>query len=146
MSKFWRALWKKLGTETQDEYHISTANGGQTERANLVLQEYLSNYVSADHQDWVDHIGMAEFSYNSAKHMGTGMNPFLLVYGNEPLTPTTLALDGATKASKNGTEVVEIELFLKERARILELARPMLTRARRRYETKANLGKRQVSF
>ena len=29
---------------------------------NLVLQEYLRNYVNADQTDWADHISMAEFS------------------------------------------------------------------------------------
>ena len=35
---------------------------GQTKQVNLVLQEYLRNYVNADQTDWADHISMVEFS------------------------------------------------------------------------------------
>ena len=65
---------------------------GQTKRVNLVLQEYLRNYVNADQTDWVDHISMAEFSYNNTKHSGTGFSPFMVVSRTEPLSPIDLAL------------------------------------------------------
>ena len=55
---------------------------GQMERVNLVLQEYLRNYVNADQTDWADYISMAEFSYNNTKHSGTGFSPFMVVSGN----------------------------------------------------------------
>ena len=67
---------------------------GQTERVNLVLQEYLRNYVNADQTDWADHISMAEFSYNNTEHSGTRFSPFMVVFGTEPLSPTDLALTG----------------------------------------------------
>ena len=47
---------------------------GQTERVNLVLQEYLRNSVNADQTDWTDHISMAEFNYNNTKHSRTGFS------------------------------------------------------------------------
>ena len=65
---------------------------GQTERVNLVLQEYLRNYVNVDQTDWADHISMAEFSYNNTKHSGTGFSSFMVVSGTEPLSPIDLAL------------------------------------------------------
>ena len=60
---------------------------GQTERVNLVLQEYLRNYVNADQTDWADHISMAEFSYNNTKHSGTGFSLFMVVFRMELLSP-----------------------------------------------------------
>ena len=65
---------------------------GQTERVNLVLQEYLRNYVNVDLTDWADHISMAEFSYTNTKHSRMGFSPFMVVSGTEPLFPIDLAL------------------------------------------------------
>ena len=53
---------------------------GQTKRVNLVLHEYLRNYVK-DQMDWADYISMAEFNYNNTKHSGTGFSPFMVVSG-----------------------------------------------------------------
>ena len=58
---------------------------GQTEQVNLVLQEYLRYYVSADQTDWADHISMVEFSYNNTKHSRTGFSLFMVVSRTEPL-------------------------------------------------------------
>ena len=54
---------------------------GQTERVNMVLQEYLRNYVNVNQTDWADHISMEEFNYNNTKHSGTRFNPFMVVSG-----------------------------------------------------------------
>ena len=78
MSRFWRALWKKLGTELKMSTAFRPQTEGQTERVNLVLQEYLRNYVNADQTDWADHISMAEFNYNNTKHSGMGFSPFMV--------------------------------------------------------------------
>ena len=40
-SRFWRALWKKLGTKLKMSTAFRPQTDGQTERVNLVLQEYL---------------------------------------------------------------------------------------------------------
>ena len=65
---------------------------GQMEQVNLVLQEYLRNYVNADQTDWADYINMAEFSYSNTKHSRTGFSTFMVVFGMEPLSPIDLAL------------------------------------------------------
>ena len=145
-SRFWRALWKKLGTELKMSTAFRLQTNGQTEQVNLVLQEYLRNYVNADQTDWADYISMAEFSYNNTKHSGTGFSPFMVVFGTEPLSPIDLALQRTS--AKNGDEgkVVETKLFLEERKRILELAKETLRRAQKRYEKQVNKNRRQMSF
>ena len=119
---------------------------GQTERVNLVLHEYLRNYVNADQTDWADHISMAEFSYNNTKHSGTGFSPFMVVFKTEPLSPIDLALQGTSVKDGDEGEVVETKLFLEERKRILELAKETLRRTQKRYEKQVNKNRRQVSF
>ena len=101
---------------------------GQMERVNLVLQEYLQNYVNADQMDWTDHISMTEFGYNNTKHLGTGFSPFIVVSGTEPLSPIDLALYGTSVKDGDDGEVVETKFFLEERKRILELAKETLRR------------------
>jgi hypothetical protein len=83
-SKFWKALWTRLGTKL----HLSTAfhpqTDGQTERANRTLEEALRNYVNENHDDWDDHISMIEFAINNSKATSTGQSPFFINYGEHP--------------------------------------------------------------
>lgn len=91
MSKFWRALWKKMGTRLKMSTAFRPTTDGQTERVNSVVKQILRNYVSADQSDWVEHLDAAEFCYNNTKHSTTGVSPFVLVYGKAPLVPTSWA-------------------------------------------------------
>ena len=145
-SRFWHVLWKKLGTVFKMNMVFRPQMDGQTERVNLVLEEYLRNYVNADQTDWVDHISMAEFSYNNTKYSGTGFSPFMVVSKTEPLSPIDLALQGTSVKDGGEGEVVETKLFLEERKRILELAKETLRRAQKRYKKQVNKNRRQVSF
>ncbi len=60
---------------------------GQTERVNLVIQQFLRNYVAADQQDWVDHLELVEFCYNNLKHSKLGPPPFLMVTSKSLIVP-----------------------------------------------------------
>ena len=146
MSHFWLALWKKLGTKLKMSTAFRPQTDGQTERVNLVLHEYLRNYVNADQTDWADRISMAEFSYNNTKHSKMGFSPFMVVSGTAPLSPMDLALQGTLVKDGDEGEVVETKLFLEERKQILELAKETLRMAQKRYENQMNKNRRQVSF
>jgi len=50
-SKFWRALWKRMGMELKMSTSFRPQTDGQTERVNLVIQQFLRNYVVANQQD-----------------------------------------------------------------------------------------------
>jgi hypothetical protein len=60
---------------------------GQTKRVNLVIQQFLRNYVVADQQNWVDHLELAKFCYNNSEHSATGSTPFQMVTGKSPIVP-----------------------------------------------------------
>jgi hypothetical protein len=47
-SKFWRALWKRMGSELKMSISFRPQTDGQTEKVNLVIQQFLRNYVAAD--------------------------------------------------------------------------------------------------
>jgi hypothetical protein len=67
---------------------------GQTERVNLVIQQFLRNYVAADQQDWVDHLELTEFCYNNSTHSTTGSTPFQMVTGKSPIVPMIWTAQG----------------------------------------------------
>ena len=84
---FWKALFRLSGTDLTrgSAYHHET--DGQTERMNLLLEEYLRHFVAADQKDWSSHMTMAEFRYNSTTNSVTGFAPFLLATGRTPRAP-----------------------------------------------------------
>ncbi len=50
-SKFWQTLWKRMGSELKMNTLFHPQTDGQTERVNLVIQQFLRNYVAANQQD-----------------------------------------------------------------------------------------------
>ena len=87
MSNFMQDLFKQIGVRhaPSTAYHPQT--DGQTERLNRVIQEMLRNYVSPNHDDWDEHLDLAEFAYNNAYHESIKTTPFRLSYGYDPRNP-----------------------------------------------------------
>jgi hypothetical protein len=88
-SKFWRALWKCMGSELKMSTSFRPQTDGQTKRVNSVIQQFLRYYVVTDQQDWVDHLELAEFCYNNSEHLATGATPFQMVTSKSPIVPIT---------------------------------------------------------
>ena len=63
---------------------------GQIECADRVLEEMLRQYVSPFHDDWDDHLDMAEFAINDTWQESVQQTPFMLNYGQHPLNFLTL--------------------------------------------------------
>ncbi|KAL1190115.1 hypothetical protein V5N11_015536 [Cardamine amara subsp. amara] len=85
--KFWRELQKKFGTKV----HMSTAHhpqtDGQSEHTIQTLEDILRACVLDWGDRWIDHLGLAEFSYNNSYHASIGMSPFEASYGRPCCTP-----------------------------------------------------------
>jgi hypothetical protein len=98
---------------------------GQTERVNLVIQQFLKNYVAVDQQDWVDHLKLAEFWYNNSEHSAIGSTPFQMVMGKSPIVPMTWVAHGQppNDASEEMPMVTQLD---EERRRLWELAKANL--------------------
>jgi len=62
---------------------------GQTERLNRILEEMLRHYCSPDQDNWDEYLKLAEFACNNAVRSGTGESPFMLTFGQHPLTPAS---------------------------------------------------------
>jgi len=101
---------------------------GQTERVNLVIQQFLSNYVAVDQQDWVNHLELAEFCYNNSEHSTMGATQ----QGQPP-----------SDASEKVPIVTQLD---EERCRLWEMAKANLEKAHKRYKDFADKSQRKVNF
>jgi len=144
-SKFWRTLWKSMGSELKISTSFRPQTDGQIERVNLVIQQFLRIYVAADQQDWVDHLELAEFCYNNLEHSAIGSTPFQMVTNKSSIVPMTWAAHG--QPSDDASEEVPMVTQLhEERWRLWELAKANLKKAHKRYKDFANKSRREVKF
>jgi hypothetical protein len=92
-SKFWSDVCRRLavGRSLSSAYHPQS--DGQSERVNRGLEEMLRSYVSPLHDDWDQHLAMAEFAVNNAHHEALNTTPFIMNYGRAPMTPVSVALN-----------------------------------------------------
>lgn len=83
-SKFWKQLFKAVGTTLSysSAYHPQT--DGQSERVNQCLEQYLRCAAHATPKQWRKWLPMAEFWYNSSFHTSLGCTPFKALYGDDP--------------------------------------------------------------
>jgi hypothetical protein len=87
VSKFWKELYKSLGTNLlhSSAYHPQTS--GQTERVNQILEDMLQTCVLEFPQKWDDCLPLGEFSYNNSYQESIKMAPFEALYGRRCRTP-----------------------------------------------------------
>jgi len=95
-SKFWRALWKRMGSELKMSTSFRPQTDGQTNIVNLVIQQFLRNYVAVNQQDWVDHLELTEFCYNNSEHSAIGSTLFQMVTSKSLIVPMTWAAHETT--------------------------------------------------
>jgi hypothetical protein len=144
-SKFWRALWKRMGLEFKMSTYFRPQTDGQTERVNLVIQQFLRNYVAADQQDWVDHLELAEFCYNNSEHSATGATPFQMVTGKSLIVPMTWAAQGQP-LNDASEEVPMVTQFDEKRRHLWEVAKANFEKAHKRYKDFTDKFRQEVKF
>uniref|UniRef100_A0A670JV70 Gypsy retrotransposon integrase-like protein 1 n=1 Tax=Podarcis muralis TaxID=64176 RepID=A0A670JV70_PODMU len=137
--QFTSRFWRKLMSLLQVEVSFSTARhpetNGQAERANSILQQYLRCYVSERQNDWVEKLALAEFAYNNAEHVSTGMNPFMANYGCHPRAfPGSEGQDWSVPAA---------EQFVEEMEAIYQQLKMNLERAKENYKKQADKHRRE---
>ena len=82
-SKFWKSLYKSMGTKLDfsSAYHPQT--DGQTERVNQIMEDMLRACVLTYGKDWEQSLPYAEFSYNNSYQASLGMSSFEALYGRK---------------------------------------------------------------
>lgn len=137
--KFWKELFKLLGSKLNMSTSQHPQSDGQTERFNSMLEEYLRHFVSANQKNWVGLLDVAQFCFNLQKSSATHSSPFQLVTGQQPLTPHTV-LTGYHGPSPRALE------FVKAWQKNIEVARAYLEKASRHMKKWADKKRRIDPF
>jgi hypothetical protein len=66
--------------------YVPRANG-QVENHNLTLKDQLSAYCNAFQDNWDDHLGLCQFTYNTTVNSQTNLSPFFMLHGREASQP-----------------------------------------------------------
>ena len=91
-SRFWRELWRVLGTDLRMGSGFHPESSGQVEKFNQLLEQTLRCTVHqlGEGRNWVDMLPSIEFAINNTPNRTTGYSAFFLNYGYHPLHPLQL--------------------------------------------------------
>lgn len=141
LSHFWRVLWGKLGTKLLFSTTCHPQTDGQTEVVNRTLTTLLRAVIKKNLKTWEECIPFIEFAYNRVVHSSTSFSPFEVVYGFNPLTPLDLIpLPVKEISSLDGKKKAELVKKIHEEARL------HIQKQNEKYATRANKGRKRVSF
>ena len=93
-----RALYGIKHTPTT-AYH-QQANG-LTERFNATMCKMLTHYVNDKQSDWDLHLDAVASAYNASVHSSTGVSPFKLLFGRDPVLPVDRVLPAPVPGPKS---------------------------------------------
>lgn len=91
-SRFWQALMALQHTELRMSSAFKPSTDGQAERTNQFIIAYLRSFINPHHDDWDEHLALAEFAYNSRTHSSINMSPFMADLGYNPRSAADLAI------------------------------------------------------
>uniref|UniRef100_A0A5S6Q567 RNA-directed DNA polymerase n=1 Tax=Trichuris muris TaxID=70415 RepID=A0A5S6Q567_TRIMR len=73
---------KAFGVKKTRTTSYHPQGNGLVERGNRTIIQMLSTYVDR-HHDWEDGLPMLLYAYRTSRHAGTGVSPYLLMFGRE---------------------------------------------------------------
>ena len=73
-----------LGIESKISTVFHPQTDGQTERVNQELEQYLRIFIDYRQEQWLDWLGIAEFTYDNKAYSSTKTLPFKANYGQDP--------------------------------------------------------------
>ena len=83
-SRFWKELFRILGTDIRKSTAFHPQTDGQSEVMIRTLETVLRPYVERYPTKWSEYLGFAEFAINNSVNSTTGYSPAYLVYGQNP--------------------------------------------------------------
>ena len=107
-SAFWRSFCAILACKRRLSTAFHPQTDGQTERQNQNLEHYLRAFCAKNQLDWPQHLSLAEFTYNTAKHSAHGDTPANLLRGFQPRTPfdTPYARDKLSASAESRVDLL----------------------------------------
>ena len=79
--KFWKALFKGLGTQLNFGIAYHSQTDGQNEIVNQVLEDILRMYFMEKPRKREYYLHLVEFAYNNNFQVSPSMSPFEIMYG-----------------------------------------------------------------
>ncbi|GKV44052.1 hypothetical protein SLEP1_g51279 [Rubroshorea leprosula] len=137
--KFWRELFKLMGSN----FHFSTSfhpqTDRQTKRVNTLLELYFRHFMSANQHDWAKLLDVAQFSYNLQWSKATQQSPFEIMTSQQPLPPhyVTRGYIGVSPAAYN---------WAKDWQEQLDVAKVYLDQASKKMKKWADQERRPLEF
>ena len=142
VSKFWRELWRVLGSTLRmsSAYHPQT--DGQSEAMNRVVEMVLRCVMHAgrDNSQWETLLPTVEFVINNSPTQATGYTPFYLNYGFHPCTPADLIRD------YDATLVEGVNNFVDRMKHNFSLSVQYLHKAQERMKVQSDKKRREVVY
>ncbi|KAJ9534112.1 hypothetical protein QJQ45_002108 [Haematococcus lacustris] len=86
-NQFWIEVRKLIGVDPAFSTAYHPESNGQTERTNQIVEEMLRHYILPTQVDWPRHLAFAEFAINNSWQESIQSTPFLVNYGQSPITP-----------------------------------------------------------
>ena len=93
--KFWKSIFRVLGTRLDMSTADHPQTDGQTERVNRVIEDVLRSVCAQTPKRWSSMLPVVEFALNNAVHASTGYTPFYINGLTHPRVPLTIPLRGS---------------------------------------------------
>jgi hypothetical protein len=151
VSKFWDALWARLGSKIERSTAHHAETDGKSEREQKTLETWLRAFCTEFPQDWDRLLPLAELALNSMPAAASGMSPYQLLYGREPALSVDRALaqdgDGARDLGEEPSAAVEAaKARWAQMARAWHRVRGKLLTAQDRMKRNADQHRRPAQF
>ena len=111
---------------------------GQTKRVKRILEDMLRHYVSPTQDDWDLYLSLVEFAYNNAWQESIQTTPFMLNYGQHPLTPLNIGISRCHVPVAKG--------LVQSMSSIMQEAKKHLLAAQNRQKSYVDTKRREISF
>ncbi|KAK9070431.1 hypothetical protein SSX86_010833 [Deinandra increscens subsp. villosa] len=138
ISRFWKELFKQVGTKLCHSSAYHPQSDGQTEVVNRCLESYLRAFVFNEPKAWERYLYLAEFSYNTAHHSSINMTPFKALYGKEA--------NSIHEYTPGSNRMASIDLSLQEHDRVLATLKQSMLQAQQRMVQQANKKRKDKQF
>lgn len=114
------ALCKMYGTTKTKTTPYHPEGNGQAERFNRTLHDLLKTLPQLKKRRWSEHLPEVLHAYNSTPHTSTGLSPFYLMYGRDPLLPVDFLL-GEVEPPPEATDG-HVQTWLSNHTEALQMA------------------------
>ena len=140
--KFWKELWRIVGTDLHMGSGFHPESSGQIERFNQLLEQTISctAHQTRESGSWVDMLPVREFAVNNTPNRMTGYTAFYLNYGYHPLNPIQML------SSTSDTSNEAVSRFVSRMQNDFAVAQENLQKATLQMRAQEESHRRSVEF